>query len=110
MKIIFKNLPSSALVRKAITERLSPILEKVSPLRRPVTVTVERENSPAQPGPDRYTTTLMIGSGARGSLRLTESAENLYRSIALLAGTSSYALRRAQERRKPKYYTAIEVT
>ncbi len=103
MKIVFKNLPSSSLIRKAIEERLEPILNKISPARRgPVTVTVERENSPAQAGRDRYTATLMIGSGARGTLRLKEAAENLYRSIGLLAGTTAFALRRSTERRKRK--------
>ncbi len=103
MKIVFKNLSSSALIRNAIQERLAPILDKIPYWRKgPVTVTVERENSPTQAGPDHYTTTLMIGTGARGTLRFKEAAENLYHSIALLAGTSEFALRRSTEKMKRK--------
>jgi ribosome-associated translation inhibitor RaiA len=101
MKIVFKNLSSSALIRNAIEERLSPILDKISYWRRgPVTITVERENSSTQAGPDYYTTTLMIGTGARGTIRFKEAAANLYHSIALLAGTTEFALRRSTERIK----------
>ncbi len=101
MKIVFKNLSSSALIRNAVQEKLAPILKKISTRRKgPVTVTVERENSSTQAGPDHYTATLMIGTGARGTLRIKEAAADLYHSIALLAGTTEFVLRRSTERIK----------
>jgi ribosome-associated translation inhibitor RaiA len=85
MKVVFKNMEPSGLARQIVEDKLGPVLDKFPTVKNhSLTVTLEMENSPAQAGPDMFTTWIVIKGPAISHFKLKRSDMNLYRALASL--------------------------
>ena len=83
IKVVFKNLEKSELARETATERMEAVVDKFPDLAKGrMSVTLEMQNSPLQPGPDLFTVKVQITGGRYDGIRLTKSAPNLYAALA----------------------------
>lgn len=83
IKIHFKNLEPSQLVRDAVLERLEGMIEKFSDLKdAKIQVTLEMENSPHQPGPDLFTVKVHVAQGRYRGVTIAKSEPSLYVALA----------------------------
>jgi ribosome-associated translation inhibitor RaiA len=83
IQIKFKNLDKSELAKEAVIERIEALSEKFEDLGRcRIVVTLEMENSPAQPGPDLFNVKLHIANGRFAGITVTKSDSNLYKALA----------------------------
>lgn len=83
MKIIFKNLKRSELVKEVVLERFSATIARFPDLlsSRP-TVILSMQNSPFQAGPDLFSVKFICESGRYRNLVLEKSAPNIYVALA----------------------------
>ena len=101
MNIVFQNLEPSELARDITRERLSPLWEKFPILaRHRASITLSRENSPVQAGPDQFTASIILLGPGLGTLRLAKRAPNLYQALSLLYDRIQELLSRRLERSK----------
>lgn len=113
IKVIFKNLERSDLIRSVAEERIEKTISKFPEFKElSSTVIVGREHSQEHSGVDAFSAKLLIeGYGARPVV-LEKKAESLYQAIALVTDRALEILHRAldkergqkrQERRRFRY-------
>lgn len=101
MQIIFKNLERSELARQAAEERLQPVFERFHETAgKNVLVTLGRENSRLQPGPDLFTVKVFFSAGRYRGVVLERSAPNLYVALADVADRLLERLNRHGDRER----------
>lgn len=99
MRIVFKNLEHSDLVKKVVQDRFEPLNEKFPHLRsHKMTITLEMENSPTQPGRDSFSVRVLVDGRRFRGLNFSRSAENLYAAVANTADGMLELLNRKGER------------
>jgi len=119
IRVIFKNLKKSDLIRTVAMDRVEKTLHKFPELENLTsTVIVSREHSPEHAGVDLFAVKLLVeGKGTRPII-LEKRAESLYQAIALLTDRALEILHRAiekerdilrDERRKWKSYQRYSV-
>ena len=85
VKVVFKNLQKSDLVRKAAVERVQKAIEKfaiLDPLSS--TVILSREHSREHAGLDEYAVKLVIGSPGQKPVVVEKHAQSLYQALAMV--------------------------
>lgn len=83
IKIKFKNLAKSKMVQKIFQERLQPIVDKFEDLNKSrIDVTLEMENSAAQPGPDLFKVKVHIVRGRYDGITVEKEDANPYIALA----------------------------
>ncbi len=103
INIIFKNLDKSELAREAVEDRLGPIVEKFSELKKcRINVTLEMQNSPQNPGPDLFSVRAQFNAGKYRGIRVEKSAQNLYLALADVAEHLLEVLNRFGDRARIK--------
>lgn len=108
MKIVFKNLESSELARQIVQDRIGPIISKFrSLIGHNVTVTLEMENSPLQPGPDLFTVSILINGSTHKFLKMEKADGNLYHAVAMVADGIFELLSKANDRIKTQKKSQI---
>lgn len=106
MRIIFKGMERSELIRQIVTERLAsvflrfPELESSQPL-----VVLGMQNSPRQAGPDVFTVKFCCQSGRYKNVVLEKSAINFYAALADLLEHLQERLNRFGERSRARQRT-----
>ena len=86
IRIVFRNLETSDLARRAATERVEAMVAKFPDLEgETIIVNLEMDNSPFQAGRDVFWVKLQVASGRYRGLRLEKSSTNLYVALADLA-------------------------
>jgi ribosome-associated translation inhibitor RaiA len=99
LKIVFKNMESSQLVKDIVHERISPIIEKFPSLEgHNITLTLEMENSPKQAGPDLFTVSSVVRGKTYKGLKIKRSSGNFYHATAELADGLNQLLGRESDR------------
>lgn len=99
MKIVFKNLEHSDLVKKFVEDRFESLTEKFPHLRtHKMTVTLEMENSPVKPGRDSFSARVLVEGRKYRGLNFTRSSQNLYAAVADSVDGMLELLNRAGER------------
>jgi ribosome-associated translation inhibitor RaiA len=97
VKVIFKNLEKSDLVRQVAAERIEKTISKFTELDElSSTVIVSREHSPAHAGADSFSAKLLIG-GRHGMkpVVLEKRATSLYQAVAQVADKALEIIHRA---------------
>ncbi|MCB0418489.1 MAG: hypothetical protein KDD39_12630 [Bdellovibrionales bacterium] len=85
MKVNFKNLRKSELIRETIESRLKDDFERFPELRPDlVEVTVSMENSPYQAGPDVFGVKLRVVKGRYRGVILQKKSTSFYRALGKL--------------------------
>lgn len=83
IQIKFKNLDKSELVQEAVENRIEPLVDKFPDLiKSRVYVTLEMENSPAQPGPDLFKVKLHISNGRYRGITVEKESSSFYVALA----------------------------
>lgn len=99
MKIVFKNLEHSDLVKQFVEDRFEPLTEKFPHLRsHKMTITLEMENSPVKPGRDSFSARVLVDGRKFRGLNFTRTSPNLYAAIAESVDGMLELLNRAGER------------
>jgi ribosome-associated translation inhibitor RaiA len=96
VKVIFKNLEKSDLVRSIATERIEKTIRKFSELAELTsTVIVSREHSSEHAGVDLFSAKLLIGGHGLKPVVLEKRASSLYLAVAQVADTALEILHKA---------------
>lgn len=83
MRIVFRNLDKSTLVKETVEERIGEVFEKFPKLREHrITVTLSMENSPIQAGPDFFSVRVLIQGPDFKQIKLEKNSQNLYVALA----------------------------
>jgi ribosome-associated translation inhibitor RaiA len=99
IRVVFKNVIKSELVKEAVRQRLASVVAKFPDLRSGlIQVTVEMKNSPLQPGPDLFTIACHVHNGRYQGLRIEKSAANLYAALHELVDHLLYKLNTSADR------------
>jgi ribosomal subunit interface protein len=107
IRVNFKNLEPSDLVRTAVSERLEPVVAKFPDLiEKRIDVTVEMHNSRTQAGPDLYAVKLQVREGRYRGILITKEAGNMYAALAELADNLLEQLNRFGDKARVKQRTA----
>jgi ribosome-associated translation inhibitor RaiA len=95
IRIVFKNLKSSDLLKDFVSHRITGLIDKFPDLRRHrMVITLSMYNSPAKRGPDLFGIKLhIIGSKFRNII-LDKRAPNLYEAVATLSDSALERLNR----------------
>ena len=103
IRIVFKNMVKSELVRAAIQERLASVTDRFPDLGPDqITLTVDMRNSPSQAGPDVFTVKFYCRSGRYRGVTLEKSAPNLYAALAELVDHLQERLNRFGDKSRVK--------
>lgn len=95
IKVIFKNLSKSSLAKKIIQEKIRAIVEKFPDLKsHSIRVTLARNNSAIQTGPDEYLVRLHISGRKFKNLILEKKADTVYHAFAFLKNSALELLNR----------------
>lgn len=106
IQVKFKNLEKSELAKGLVIERIQSIAEKFKDLSASkITVTLEMENSPLQPGPDVFNVNLQILNGRYRGVRVSKSDINLYKALADLSEHMLEKLNRTGDKERVKSRT-----
>lgn len=99
----FRNLEKSKLVRKAVIQRIEPVVEKFPHLAESrISVTIEMANSPFQAGPDLFIIKVFIVNGRYGKISIEKSDSNMYVALADLAENMLEVLNRFGDKTRVK--------
>jgi len=99
IQVKFKNLQSSDLIRAIAAERIHCVVSKFPQLQdKVVTVTLEMENSPAQPGPDLFSVKVHFRDRRHKSLTIKKSSTELHSALAEVADHLLESIHRFEER------------
>jgi ribosome-associated translation inhibitor RaiA len=99
LKVVFKNLDSSELIRDFVRERVQSVIRKYPHLiNHQIVLTLEMENSPTQAGPDLFSISVMIKGKFLKNFKLKKSADNLYHAIAEFINSFNHLLGAETER------------
>jgi len=103
IQVQFKNLESSDLIRAIAAERIHAVISKFPQLSKTtVTVTLEMENSPAQPGADLFSVKVHFRERRHKSLTIKKSSTELYSALAEVAEHLLETIHRFEERDRSK--------
>jgi len=118
IKVIFKNLSKSSLAKKIIQDKIRAIVDKFPDLRsHSIHVTLSRNNSAIQAGPDEYLVRLHISGRKFKNLILEKKADTVYHAFAFLKNSALELLNRNTDKmrvqkiaklRKAKYQSRHE--
>jgi hypothetical protein len=85
LKIVFKNMESSQIVKSVLQQKINLVIDKFPLLREHrITITVEMVNSPQQPGPDLFTLSSFVSGKTFRKLKIKRSSGNFYNAAAEL--------------------------
>jgi ribosome-associated translation inhibitor RaiA len=99
MKIVFKNLEHSDLVKKIVEDRFESLAGKFPQLRsHKMIITLEMENSPVKAGKDSFSARVLIDGRKYRGLSFTRTSSNLYVAVAEAVDGMLELLNRAGER------------
>lgn len=83
IRILFRNIDPSDMLRETIEERLHPILDKFPDLKtHKVSLSIQMENSPFKAGADLFTLKMRINGDRYKELVLKKSSPNFYLALA----------------------------
>ncbi len=100
IKVSFKNLEKSDLIRNAVIERVESLCAKFPALSgSTILVTVEMENSPFHAGADLFGVKLHILNGRFRGVTIRKADANLYCALAEVIDASLELLNRNLDRR-----------
>lgn len=103
IRVVFKNLIKSEMVREAVRQRVASVIAKFPDLRSGlIQVTLEMKNSPVHPGPDLFTVACHVHKGRYQGIRIEKSAANLYAALHDLIDHLLYKLNTAADRVRVK--------
>lgn len=113
IKISFKNLDKSSLVKEIIIEKISLLTEKFPELEHHnIQITISMDNSSSQAGPDEFGIKVQIKGKKFGGLIVEKRAKTLYLAIAELneallellnRRTDKLRVKKRSQSRKVKY-------
>lgn len=104
----FKNLQSSDLIRSFAAERISTVVSKFPQLAdKTITVTLEMENSPVQPGADLFSVKVHFRERRHKSLTIKKSSIDIYSALAEVTDHLLEAIHRFEERDRSKRRSAV---
>lgn len=99
IRVVFKNVIKSDLVKEAVKQRISSVIAKFPDLNPGlIHVTVEMKNSPLQPGPDLFTIACQIHKCRYRGIRIQKSGANLYSALHVMIDHLLYKLNTAGDR------------
>jgi ribosome-associated translation inhibitor RaiA len=100
VKVVFKNLEKSDLVRKITAEKVERTINKFSELaERMTTVIVSRENSHDHKGVHQFSAKLLI-QGQGKAVVLEKRAETLYQAVAMVTDRALEILHRSLSKQR----------
>lgn len=103
IRIIFKGLEESELVREAVHDRFEATLERFPDLEgHRITVMLSMDNSQFKPGPDLFKVKLVIVGQKYGGVILEKSAMSLYTALADVSNHALERLNRFGDRKRVK--------
>lgn len=101
--IKFRNLEKSELVREAVMERVEPLIEKFPDLAQSrIQVSLQMDNSPAQPGQDLFKVKIFVSRGRYDGITVEKENSNLYIALADVVDHMLEALNRYGDRVRVK--------
>lgn len=101
VKVIFKNLQKSDMVREIVTEKVQHVLSKFPDLKNAAaTVFVEMENSLTHPGKDDFRIKLIMASRGNKPVVIQKESDNFYQAASVLADRLFDVLHRYVEKRR----------
>lgn len=102
IRVIFKNLEKSDLVKAIVLGRLDPLVKKFPDLEGCLLhVTLEMQKSPLRTtGPEHFTVKVCVGSGRYKGLTLAKSGPRLYLALADVTEHLLEALNRFGDRHR----------
>jgi ribosome-associated translation inhibitor RaiA len=99
IKVVFKNLQKSDMVRDIAAERLEKMLSKFPDFDGlSSNVIISREHSPENAGINEYSVKLHIEGQGIKPMVLEKRAENFYQALALVSDRALELLHRAHEK------------
>ncbi len=97
--IKFRNFEKSELAREAVMERVEPLMEKFPDLAQSrVQVSLQMDNSPAQPGQDLFKVKIFVSRGRYDGITVEKENSNLYIALADVVDHMLEALNRYGDR------------
>lgn len=111
IQVKFKNLEASDLVRNLASDRIDAVVGKFPSLaQQKITVTLEMENSPTQPGADLFSVKVHFQGRRHKSLTIKKSSIELHAALAEVADHLLEAIHRFEERDRSKRRKAARRT
>ena len=99
VKVVFKNLEKSEIVRSVTTERIEKTINKFSELgKMAATVIVSREHSHEHSGADLFSAKLLLSGNGHKPVVLEKRAGTLYQAIAMVTDRALEILQRVLSR------------
>jgi ribosome-associated translation inhibitor RaiA len=96
VKVVFKNLEKSEMVRSVTAERIEKTINKFSDLAKmAATVIVSREHSHEHSGVDLFSAKLLLAGNGHKPVILEKRAESLYQAVALVTDRALEIFHRA---------------
>jgi ribosome-associated translation inhibitor RaiA len=103
VKVIFKHLEKSDLVRDVLSDRIQKVLEKFPDFpAKSITAIASMENSPGHSGPDRFSIKILINAKGLPPIIIEKHADNLYAAISAVGDRAFELIHRAMERRRDR--------
>ncbi len=95
IRVVFKNLEKSDIVRAITSDRIERTISKFSELARmAATVIVSKEHSCEHSGPDLFSAKLLLVGNGHKPVVLEKRAESLYQAIALVTDRATEIFQR----------------
>lgn len=99
IKVVFKNLKKSDLIRQIATDRIEKTIKKFPEFDKlSSSVIVSREHSQEHPGISEFAVKLLMKRKGLKPIVLEKRAETLYQAIALVTDRALEILHRANEK------------
>lgn len=103
IKIIYKNLEKSELLKNSIHDRIEPIISKFLKLKRhKVDVTLSMLNSPTQYGPDLFSVKVLISGKLLNNLIIEKTSSSMYIALADVCDHMLEILNRENDKKRVK--------
>lgn len=100
LRIRFVRLRKSEMIKEAVEDRLSPILNKFDIFdEEKIHFEVEMENSPHQAGRDLFSVRLSIRGGKMRGFSIEKKDTNFYRALSSMAASLPININRFRQRR-----------
>lgn len=96
VKVIFKNLKKSDMVRNIVSEKIEKTVNKFPEMEQvSSTVIVSREHSPEHTGVEWFSVKLLVNGKGIRPIVLEKSAEALYQALAMVSDRALEILHRS---------------
>lgn len=107
VRVVFKNLEKSEIIKKVVEEKLSHTIEKFPELDQAhATATVSMENSQFQAGRDVFHVRIILLSKRLRPIILEKTADNPYLAASVLSDRLFEVLHRSIERKRDQLRSA----